>query len=97
MFRNDGGNRNHWITIKTVGTKSSRDGLGAVVTVKSASGSQTQMVRSGSSYCSQSQLALTFGLGKDARVDAIEIRWPSGISQKLGPQSIDRVLTITEK
>ena len=97
VFRNDGGNKNHWITIKTVGRKSSRDGLGAFVTVKSASGSQTQMVRSGSSYCSQSQLALTFGLGKDARVDAIEVRWPSGIRQKLGPQSIDRVLTITEK
>jgi hypothetical protein len=97
VFRNDGGNRNRWITIKTVGTKSSRDGLGAFVTVKSASGSQTQMVRSGSSYCSQSQLALTFGLGKDTRVDAIEIRWPSGIYQKLGAQSACRVLTITEK
>jgi hypothetical protein len=97
VFRNDGGNRNRWITIKTVGTKSSRDGLGAFVTVKSASGSQTQMVRSGSSYCSQSQLALTFGLGKDTRVDAIEIRWPRGIHQKLGAQSACRVLTITEK
>ncbi|MFZ0589767.1 MAG: CRTAC1 family protein, partial [Bryobacteraceae bacterium] len=96
VFLNDGGNRNHWIAIRTVGTKSNRDGLGAVVTVRSASGVQAQMVRSGSSYCSQSQLALTFGLNQDSRVDAIEVKWPSGIVQKLGAQTINRILTITE-
>ena len=96
LFRNDGGNKNHWITIRPwarnpIATAGSRcDGR---IRVRQARAE----VRSGSSYCSQSQLALTFGLGKDARVDAIEIRWPRGISQKLGPQSIDRVLTITEK
>lgn len=96
VFRNDGANRNHWITIRTVGTKTNRDGLGAVVTVKSASGAQTQTVHSGSSYCSQSQLALTFGLKQDAKVDAIEIKWPSGVAQKLGPQAVDRIVTVTE-
>ncbi len=96
VFRNDGGNRNHWIAIRNVGTKSNRDGLGAAVTVRSASGTQTKTVRSGSSYCSQSQLALTFGLNQDSRVDAIEVKWPSGIVQKLGPQTINRILTITE-
>ncbi len=97
LFRNEGGNKNHWIAIKTIGTKSSRDGLGAFVTVKSASGKQTQMVRSGSSYCSQSFMQLTFGLGKDTAVDEIEVRWPSGITQKLGRQQCDRVLSITEQ
>ena len=97
VFRNEGGNKNHWIAIKTVGTKSSRDGLGAFVTVKSASGKQTQMVRSGSSYCSQSFMELTFGLGKDTAVDEIQVRWPSGITQKLGRQQCDRVLSITEQ
>ncbi len=96
VFRNEGGNKNHWIAIKTIGTKSSRDGLGAFVTVKSASGKQTQMVRSGSSYCSQSFMQITFGLGKDTAVDEIEVRWPSGITQKLGRQQCDRVLSITE-
>ena len=96
VFRNDGGNRNHWLTIRTVGTKSNRDGLGALVTVHSASGVQTRMVRSGSSYCSQSQLALTFGLKNDAKVTTIEVKWPSGITQKLGPRSVNQVLTITE-
>jgi enediyne biosynthesis protein E4 len=96
VFRNDGGTRHHWITIDTVGTKSSRDGLGAVVKIKSASGTQTGMVRTGSSYCSQSQLALTFGLNTDTKVDSVEVTWPSGIVQKLGPQSVDHVLKITE-
>ena len=97
VFRNDLANHNHWITIHTVGSKSGRDGLGAVVTVRCGSKSQTRMVRSGSSYCSQSQLALTFGLGKDARVDSVEVRWPSGLLQKLGPQPVDRAITITEQ
>jgi hypothetical protein len=95
-FRNEGGNSNHWITIRTVGTKSNRDGLGATVTVHSASGIQTRTVHSGSSYCSQSQLALSFGLGHDTKVDAVEVKWPRGTTQKLGGQSIDQILTITE-
>ncbi len=96
LFRNEGGNKNHWIAIKTIGSKSSRDGLGAFVTVRSASGKQTQMVRSGSSYCSQSFRQLTFGLGRDTAIEEIEVRWPSGITQKLGRQQCDRVLAITE-
>ena len=64
LFRNDGGNRNHWLHVRLAGTKSNRDGIGAVVRVESACGKQWNMVRSGSSYCSQSDLALTFGLGK---------------------------------
>jgi enediyne biosynthesis protein E4 len=97
VFLNEGGNKNHWIAIKTIGTKSSRDGLGAIVTVRSAAGKQTQMVRSGSSYCSQSSMQLTFGLGKDTAIDEIEVHWPSGIVQKLGRQQCDRVLAITER
>src|SRR5205823_2926082 len=78
LFRNDGGNRNHWIMLKLVGTKSNRSALGAVAYVESASGKQMQAVHSGSSYCSQSDLALTFGLGKDDIVKTITVQWPSG-------------------
>ncbi len=78
LFRNDGGNRNHWLTLRLEGVKSNRSALGAVVIVESASGKQSQTVHSGSSYCSQSDLALTFGLGKDEIVKSLEIRWPSG-------------------
>ena len=66
LYRNDGGNRNHWLQLKLAGTKSNRNGIGAVVRVTSAGGTQWQTVHSGSSYCSASDLALTFGLGKDA-------------------------------
>ena len=83
LFRNDGGNRNHWLTLKLVGTKSNRSALGAVVHVDSASGGQMQMVHSGSSYCSQSDLALTFGLGHDDVAKEIVIYWPSGHVDKL--------------
>jgi hypothetical protein len=96
-FRNDGGNVNRWITIRTVGTKSNRDGLGAIVTIRSKSGTQTRTVHSGSSYCSQSQLALTFGLGQDSKIDSIQVKWPSGITQNLGTQTVNQVLTVTEQ
>src|SRR5262249_20575905 len=71
LFRNDGGNRNHWLSVKLAGTKSNRSGIGAVVRLESASGKQWNVVRSGSSYCSQSDLALTFGLGADAVVSTL--------------------------
>lgn len=83
LFRNEGANANNWLTVKTRGVRSNGSGLGAVVRVRSAGGPQWQMVRSGSSYCSQSQLALTFGLGKDPDAD-VTIEWPSGTVQRLG-------------
>ena len=83
LYRNDGGNSNNFISIRTRGVRSNRDGIGAVVRATSASGTQWSMVRSGSSYCSQSDLALTFGLGKDTQVAAIEIEWPSGQKDRL--------------
>jgi len=96
LYRNDGGNRNNWICIRLVGRKSNRDGIGAVVRVTSKSGKQWNMVRSGSSYCSQSDLALTFGLGSDPAVEAVEIEWPSGDKQKLGGVAANQFLTIDE-
>jgi hypothetical protein len=96
VFRNDGGNRNHWLRVRTVGTKSNRDGLGAVVRVTSAGGKQWAMVRSGSSYCSQSQTAPTFGLGADKLVQTLEVEWPSGARQKFANVPVDRVVTVDE-
>jgi hypothetical protein len=96
LFRNDGGNRNHWITLKLAGTKSNRSALGAVATVESASGKQTQTVHSGSSYCSQSDLALTFGLGKDDVVKTIAIAWPSGQKDTVANVKSNQFLTLRE-
>jgi hypothetical protein len=96
LLRNDGGNRHHWISIRTRGVKSNRDGIGAVVRVESASGKQWNMVRSGSSYLSQSDLALTFGLGTDAAVRAIDVEWPSGAKDHIVNVAVDQFVTIEE-
>ncbi|HTQ54795.1 MAG TPA: CRTAC1 family protein [Bryobacteraceae bacterium] len=96
LFRNDGGNRNNWLNVRLVGRKSNRDGIGAVVRVSSKSGKQWNMVRSGSSYCSQSDLALTFGLGADSEVQSIQVDWPSGQKQTLGAVAANQFLTIDE-
>ncbi len=98
LLRNDGGNRNHSLTLRLVGTKSNRDAIGAVVRLESPFvGRQMQMVHSGSSYCSQSDLALTFGLGPDPRASAIEIQWPSGARERLANIAANQFLTIQEK
>ena len=81
LFRNDGGNRHNWLRVRAIGSRSNRGGIGAVVRVTSASGTQWQMVHSGSSYASQSELTLTFGLGGDTRVSRIDVEWPSGRTQ----------------
>ncbi len=96
LFRNDGGNRNNWICIRTVGKVSNHDGIGATVRIESVSGKQWSFVHSGSSYCSQSDLALTFGLGKDPIVTSIEIEWPSGIRQKLTNVAADQFIKVEE-
>jgi len=96
LYRNDGGNQNHWLCVRTVGTKSNRDGIGAVVRIESASGKQWNMVRSGSSYCSQSDLAVTFGLGADTSVKTLQIDWPSGEKQTLANIASNQCITVEE-
>ena len=82
--------------MKAVGTQSNRSAIGAVVRIESASGKQWNRVRSGSSYCSQSDFTLTFGLGNDTVVTAIEVEWPSGVKQRLANVASNRLVTITE-
>lgn len=96
LYRNDGGNKNKWISIRTVGTKSNRDGIGASVAIVSASGRQWNVVRSGSSYASQSDLALVFGLRQDPIVNSIEVTWPSGTIQKFANVATNQFITIDE-
>ena len=96
LYRNDGGNKNKFLCVRTVGTKSNRSGIGAVVRIESASGKQWHTVRSGSSYCSQSDLALTFGLGNDPQVTSLEIEWPSGTRQKLTNIAANQFITVEE-
>jgi enediyne biosynthesis protein E4 len=96
LFRNDQTGGNHSIRFRLVGTKSNRDGIGARVKVFAGGIMQTRMVRSGSSYLSQSELPLTFGLGKEDRVERVIVDWPSGRSEEYKLLPAGRAYEITE-
>ena len=97
LFHNEGG-ANHSLRLKLVGTKSNRDGIGAVVHVGSDNNKDKQwkMLRSGSSYLSQSELVLTFGLGGQTKADSVEIQWPSGQVDKLTNVNAGQTVTVQE-
>src|SRR6476646_9373423 len=95
LYRNQGVTNNS-LRIKLVGAKSNRDGIGSVITVTSGRDKQWQMLRSGSSYLSQSELVLTFGLGKESKADSVEVQWPSGQVDKLSNLSASQTVTIQE-
>jgi len=99
LFRNDAQGAaasNKSLRIKLIGTRSNRDGLDATVRVTSGGETQTQMLRSGSSYLSASELVLTFGLGQREKADTIEIRWPSGLVDRLSGVAAGQTATVTE-
>ncbi len=96
LYRNDAARGNNWIQVKLKGTRSNASAIGAVVRMESASGRQWRMVHSGSSYCSQSDLALTFGLGRDPSIASMEIEWPSGHKQRLTNVKPNQHLVIEE-
>ena len=87
---------NKSLRLKLVGTKSNRDGIGAVVRVTAGSDWQSQMLRSGSSYLSASELVLTYGLAQHDHADSVEIRWPSGQIEKLSNVAAGQTITVTE-
>jgi len=96
LLRNDGGNKGNWIMIKCVGTRSNRSAIGARVKVTTGARSQIDEVMSGSSYYSQNDLRLHFGLGKAATVDAIEIAWPSGVKESFKNLAVNQLLIVQE-
>lgn len=97
LLRNDNGNQNHWVRLKLTGTQSNRDGIGALVKLKANGITQQQYVRSGGSFLSESQRALTFGLGAADSIEWVEIRWPSGIVEKHTNFKINTVYSIIER
>jgi hypothetical protein len=96
LLRNDSGNANNSILVKLVGVKSNRSGIGARVTITSGDLTQTDEVRSGDSYLSQSDLRLHFGLEKRTKVDSIQVRWPNGTVDKISNAGVNRIITIKE-
>jgi hypothetical protein len=95
LFRNNGAS-NHSLRIKLEGTRSNRDGIGTVVSVKSGSERQSQLLRSGSGYLSASELVLTFGLGQRQQADEIELVWPSGQIDHLSTIAAGQTITVRE-
>jgi hypothetical protein len=96
LLRNDGGNANNSVLIKTIGAKSNRNGIGARVSVVSGDVKQVEEVYSGGTYISQNDLRLHFGLEKQSKVDLIEVRWPNGTVEKITGASANKILTIKE-
>jgi len=87
---------NHWLKIRTVGTKSNRSGIGARITCITHTRRQIDEVRSGGGYASQNDLRVHFGLGQATKADRIEIRWPSGQVDTLENVASDQVVYVQE-
>jgi enediyne biosynthesis protein E4 len=96
LFRNDGGNRNNVLRVQTVGIASNRDGIGARVEVTVRGTRLWQIVKTGSSYASQSELPLTFGLGAASGVDGVRVVWPTGRVDTVGALPANQSVTIQE-
>ncbi len=87
---------NHWIAIRTVGVKSNRDGIGARVSVKAGTRTLVDEVRSGSSYISNNDMRVHFGLGSVGKVESVQIRWPSGLIERWQNVPVDSIQTMKE-
>ncbi len=97
LLRNNGGNQNNLLRIKLTGTASNRNGIGALITATLADQSKLiGMVRTGSSYASQSELPVTFGLGKADKVPSLEITWPNGNKQTVTDVAANQEVVIEE-
>jgi enediyne biosynthesis protein E4 len=97
LFRNDQSSGNRSIRFHLIGTKSNRDGIGARIKLFAGGAMQTRFVRSGSSYLSQSELPVTFGLGKQDTVQRIVIDWPSGRSEEYKNLQGGKAYQVTEE
>jgi len=96
LLKNEQAYPNHWIAFKTIGTKSNRDGIGARITVKAGKRVLVDEVRSGSSYYSQSDMRVHFGLGSTTKLDSVEVRWPSGLTERFDNVAIDKMNEVRE-
>ena len=97
VLRNESGSKNHWLTLSLVGRKSNRDGIGAEIKVVSSSGlAQYATANTAGSYQSASDKRVHFGVGADEMLKLVEIRWPSGIVQRLENVKTNQILTVTE-
>jgi hypothetical protein len=96
LLRNDGASGNHWLEVLLIGTKSNRDGIGAVLKLSSSGMVQVDQAKGGTSYMSASDPRIHFGLGKRTKVDSLVITWPSGQVDKLTSVPVDSIIAVKE-
>ena len=96
LLRNDGGNRQNALIVRTIGVKSNRDGVGARLRLTAGGRTQVREVKAGSSYLSQNDPRIHFGLGAATRVDRLEVRWPSGRTDILQDVPANHIVSIRE-
>lgn len=96
LLKNNGVPGRHWVSFELAGTKSNRLAINARVKVVAGGMTQTDEVHSGGSYLSQNDLRLHFGLGSATKIDSVEIRWPSGAVDHIGPLAADQFYSVLE-
>jgi len=96
LLRNDGGNRNHYLVVRLEGTRSNRDGIGARMELTAGDLTLTREVRSSYGYLCSNDLRVIFGLGQRARIDRLEVRWPSGVVRTFEDLDVDQTLVVQE-
>jgi hypothetical protein len=87
---------NHWLLIRTIGTKSNRDGIGTRIRLVTQDGVQYNAVSTSGGYASSSDVRVHFGLGRRVLIQELELFWPSGTHQVLKNVKADQVLTVRE-
>jgi enediyne biosynthesis protein E4 len=96
LMVNEAKNTNHWVAVKTIGVKSNRDGIGARISVHAGNKNYVDEVRSGSSYISNNDMRVHFGLGTATKIDWIDIRWPNGLQERFEGLKVDAIHTLKE-
>src|SRR5438094_60362 len=96
LLRNDGGNANHWLEVLLIGAKSNRDGIGARLRLTSEGATHVEQSKGGMSYMSASDPRIHFGLDKRAKIESLEITWPSGKVDKLTNVPVDKIIAVKE-
>ena len=96
LLRNDGGNTNHWLTVQLIGTRSNRDGNGASLKLSAGGRVRVEQAKGGMSYMSASDPRIHFGLGKQTKIEALVIRWPSGQVDRLTNVPADKIIAVKE-
>jgi hypothetical protein len=96
LLRNDGPGTNHWLEILLIGAKSNRDGIGASLKLTAEGVTHVEQSKGGMGYMSASDPRIHFGLGKRAKIDQLEITWPSGQIDRLKDVPVDKIVAIKE-